>query len=762
MKGSKLAKKAAGQGDTVWLDGARSLVLGKLIKSGGAGSVYLLPGSPAQVAKLYHPHLDSHTTGRKIDAMLALTPDLPDRLENGRRYVQIAWPQAAVHDNQGGFLGFVMPLLDMAHTAELEEVLLERQARAAGLPVGLGPKVTLAANLAGVLAALHQQRHYVVDLKPVNLRFYRDTLNIAMLDCDGFSIQGQGERYRAEQFTADYLAPEFQHKGMRAGAEPAQDRFALAVVIFQLLNFGIHPYSGQPAGRQVPTDIPARIRDGYYAYGIQRHKAIAPNVTSGHALMPAELRAFFDRAFTSNNPDRPSAGDWADLLRALALRGGAPGTSRIVVCKRNAEHQHFAGFGCAACAREQAIAAAATAAQKAQKQLQGQASRAQATRRTAVAQAQGARGALGLSKNSWAVIMTLLFFFLIGMVLYVAEPTPRASMTTGPAQSNNMAARDVLEWRDRSKTVTLPSDARASLRALDRAVAEQRDADLQQGLQQLHATQQENGRSDPSLARLRRTMMEVSVWAPAMKKGEADKFRDQLIAQPRDFMVASALGRMHLSAGEPLAATQYFEQAIWAQPTDGVAYLSLAAAAMRGNDSEQAARLGALGLLTAQRYPDTNEPDDGARRIERAVMMLAMSMPPEAKKDWQAVMGNARALAQRLASLPPLADRPASVAPDSLHAIAHNDGGAVQPASETRLTIVFNPAGVPQHISSSPAAPRQLNQAWLEQAKKWRYVPSISNGRLQPSSVEVLARYRDGNSSFSVVPAPVPAPASAP
>jgi len=137
-------------------------------------------------------------------------------------------------------------------------------------------------------------------------------------------------------------------------------------------------------------------------------------------------------------------------------------------------------------------------------------------------------------------------------------------------------------------------------------------------------------------------------------------------------------------------------------------------------------------------------------------------MPPEAKKDWQAVMGNARALAQRLASLPPLADRPASVAPDSLHAIAHNDGGAVQPASETRLTIVFNPAGVPQHISSSPAAPRQLNQAWLEQAKKWRYVPSISNGRLQPSSVEVLARYRDGNSSFSVVPAPVPAAASAP
>ena len=32
--------KTAGPGDTIWLDGKRSLVLGKLIKSGGAGSVY--------------------------------------------------------------------------------------------------------------------------------------------------------------------------------------------------------------------------------------------------------------------------------------------------------------------------------------------------------------------------------------------------------------------------------------------------------------------------------------------------------------------------------------------------------------------------------------------------------------------------------------------------------------------------------------------------------------------------------------------------
>ena len=345
-------------GDTIVLEDGQALVLGKLIKSGGAGSVYLLPGSPAQVAKLYHPHLDREANRKKLAAMLNLSPELPDQLENGKRYVQIAWPQAAVRDRQGNFLGFVMPLLDMAHTAELEQLLQERQARAAGLPTGLGAKMTLAANLAGVLAALHQQHHYVVDLKPVNLRFYRDSLYIAMLDCDGFSIQGRDERYRAEQFTTDYLAPECQGKGMPAGAEAAQDRFALAVVIFQLLNFGIHPYGGRAASTLAPTEIAARIRDGYYPHGIKPHRDIVPNVTSGHALMPPELRTLFDRAFAGPAHERPSAPEWMRLLRRYALRNADPSSNALVVCRAYPEHQHFAGLGCAACARVEAIAAA--------------------------------------------------------------------------------------------------------------------------------------------------------------------------------------------------------------------------------------------------------------------------------------------------------------------------------------------------------------------------------------------------------------------
>lgn len=333
-------------GETI-LIGARRSRLGPLIKSGGAGSVYLLPDDPNSVAKIYHARVDPPSYTDRIEAMLQLRPQLPDQIEGGKRYVQIAWPDAVVRDERGRFAGFTMPALDVDSTSELEQVLQERQARAAGLPVGLGHKITLAANLAAVLAALHQQHHCVVDLKPVNLRFYRASLYIALLDCDGFSIQGRGRRYSAPQYTPDYLAPEYQAHKLDEAGEETQDRFALAVVIFQLLNFGIHPYSGKPSSDRVPTDIPGRIRERCYAYGVRANPIMAPSPVSAHASMPQELRGLFDRAFGDAPAARPASAEWRDALREYAQ----PSSGRLVVCARNREHQHYRGQPCASCVR---------------------------------------------------------------------------------------------------------------------------------------------------------------------------------------------------------------------------------------------------------------------------------------------------------------------------------------------------------------------------------------------------------------------------
>jgi hypothetical protein len=206
----------------------------------------------------------------------------------------------------------------------------------------------------------------VVDLKPVNLRFYRQALYMALLDCDGLSVHTPRERFHATQFTPDYLAPEFQSGHVSGDGEEQQDRFALAVIVFQLLNFGLHPFAGRPSGDHVPTDLPGRIAGRFYAYGLTPHPQITPMVSSTHALIPDELRHLFDLAFTGRDPRvRPSAAQWAEVLKDYARRANG----KLQVCGRDPEHQHFAGQACAACARQgvitQATKQAAIAATKA-------------------------------------------------------------------------------------------------------------------------------------------------------------------------------------------------------------------------------------------------------------------------------------------------------------------------------------------------------------------------------------------------------------
>lgn len=341
-----------GAGRAVRAGDGRQLTLGELLKSGGAGSVYRVREAGDVVAKIYHDYVDSELYQRKVAAMLSLSPELPDLIEAGDRYVQIAWPTDLLYAERSRFAGFLMPAVDVKATSELECVLQERQARMHGLPTGLGAKITLAANLAAVIAELHRQHHRVVDLKPVNLRFYPKSLYMAMLDCDGFSIQGEGERFKAPQYTPEYMAPEFQADGITVLGEEQQDRFALAVIVFQLLNFGIHPFTGRPSSERVPTDIPGRIAGRFHAYGLRPNAHLRPSLVSGHLAMPMELRQLFDRAFDGPGILRPSALEWASALRGYAQRSRL----RLATCRDDGEHQHFAGLPCAACMRAELIA----------------------------------------------------------------------------------------------------------------------------------------------------------------------------------------------------------------------------------------------------------------------------------------------------------------------------------------------------------------------------------------------------------------------
>ncbi len=335
----------------VWPGGGSEQVeLIPIGKSGGAGEVFNIAGKPDYVAKLYHATTkDSQLNqyARKIRWMMVNKPDLPEIPAEHKGIVQLAWPVAMVMKGSK-FAGFVMEKIDFERTMELDYLLTRRQAAGEGFEADFGKLVTVCYNLAALINSLHSKKIAVVDLKPINLKVYKSELFVSILDCDGFHIYSDGFVSEAPQVTPEYLAPEFHDKPV---AHPeTQDRFALATIIFRLLNFGIHPYTGVAASHYpYPPELAGRIRHGLYPYGKSRNKNVRAAPASIHECFPDNMRELFDRTFVAAAPGRASAHEWVMVLSTFASKSAG----KMRMCEKG--HLHFVGKPCPTCLREAII-----------------------------------------------------------------------------------------------------------------------------------------------------------------------------------------------------------------------------------------------------------------------------------------------------------------------------------------------------------------------------------------------------------------------
>jgi DNA-binding helix-hairpin-helix protein with protein kinase domain len=319
-------------------------------KSGGAGEIFSIDSRPGFVAKIYHAAtLQAHLAQyrRKIQWMVENKPTLPQIPAEYQDIVQLAWPEALIL-RQSRFVGFAMQKIAFDRTLELDYLLNRRQAAQEGFDADYGKLVTVSFNLASIINCLHDKGIAIVDLKPMNVKVYKAEMYVSILDCDGFHIATDEFRSDAPQVTPEYLAPEFQDKAV---AHPqAQDRFALATIIFRLLNYGIHPFTGVASVRgDESPELAARIKQGLYPYGKVAHKSVRTVPASVHEALPDSLRELFDRAFASSGYGRPSAHEWVDALASYASRH----SGQMSPCSKG--HLRFSGRPCPTCMRDQLI-----------------------------------------------------------------------------------------------------------------------------------------------------------------------------------------------------------------------------------------------------------------------------------------------------------------------------------------------------------------------------------------------------------------------
>ena len=204
-------------------------------------------------------------------------------------------------------------------------------------------------KLLNIMEFLHENNIFVIDLKPQNIRVSKSDLSVHILDCDGFLIKLEnGEVHPASLVSTDYISPE----AMRTKLRPqemgeAQDRYALSVLIFQLLNRGIHPFQGIVTDENAEFNTnDEKAEAGLYPYSFIPDERVKPNPRSVDSQFPLELNFLFEKAFTEVGLLRPSAKEWKAFLE-----GHIAGKKfkRCENVRSDPKHIHFGGGGCVEC-----------------------------------------------------------------------------------------------------------------------------------------------------------------------------------------------------------------------------------------------------------------------------------------------------------------------------------------------------------------------------------------------------------------------------
>lgn len=330
---------------------------------GGEGRVYRAANFSGRAAKIYISGAAEVAEEKraKIEAMIARPPELLRHFVGGKPIPLFTWPQNIIVDDDDKFAGFLMP--EVARDAAVRLMAyLDGRLAARHLSEddrSLPRRIEICRNLASLVAYTHAQHHLIVDMKPDNVFLFKDTAVLCLVDTDSFSISAAGDRrFPASRYMLDYRAPEIILNEVAAEKvlDEQQDLFALAVMLFQILNNGIHPFSGIVGGNMEDRSIEGYVRNGMYPYGLSLNPWCGPALASTHTCIERGTRELFDRAFVlvGSNPARPTAAEWRNHFDALIK------SKPYAKCAKKPDqvlHIHFAGLECPQCMLEPAARA---------------------------------------------------------------------------------------------------------------------------------------------------------------------------------------------------------------------------------------------------------------------------------------------------------------------------------------------------------------------------------------------------------------------
>jgi len=301
-------------------------------KGGGEGEIYTVLKEPHLYAKVYHSHVLTEAHVEKVTVMMK---NPPNDLMAAKGHLSVAWPVDLLCPIGGGKIdGFLMPRVDGGHPLV---DCYNPQDRYKNFPrFDYFCLHRAAYNLVSAVCALHNGGYVIGDVNESNILIFETGL-VTLVDTDSFQVRdSNGKCYPCPVGKPEFTPPELQGQRLRnINRTFEHDYFGLAVLIFQLLMEGWHPFDGVFQGAGDAPEWKARIKAGHFPHGNKSVPYRPADTTPPFNILHPNLRQLFVRCFEDghNNPKkRPNAQEW---IRALQ-----DAEKDLVACSVNAQHRY--------------------------------------------------------------------------------------------------------------------------------------------------------------------------------------------------------------------------------------------------------------------------------------------------------------------------------------------------------------------------------------------------------------------------------------
>ncbi len=287
----------------LFLSNGVKISLGERLAEGGQGKIFFVDGMIGKLAKIYHFDQDLSKKRERLDGLLSLET---------RGLAEVAaFPIEGIQDQEGNTVGFLMENLE--GWVPLHQVYQIKSRLKLMSESDFGALVRISRNLSACVHRMHEAGIIVGDLNESNA-FVSTNAMVKLVDADSVQIEVKGELYTCDVGRPEFIPPELQgHSLSNRMRKKEEDRFALAIMIFQTLTFGRHPFAGRPRGSE-EISLELAISQNWYVYHTQGCSRLLPPAGLKLSFLSFEIREMFDRAFGGTPEQRPSSQEWFDAL----------------------------------------------------------------------------------------------------------------------------------------------------------------------------------------------------------------------------------------------------------------------------------------------------------------------------------------------------------------------------------------------------------------------------------------------------------------